>query len=299
MKDYLKNYSVALSIFERRPALLSWFFAVTCLYFSNWAQMLLEVFIRKRFGIRYFYFAGALRLALVLAILPVLPQLIMYAVMGDTAAQVQEQMQKIPENMRGLAQERIPEEISTAPSLADSLPGWDYLTWYLFLAAFLYVSFRHRQEQKSRPSIIEKPTYTRYRGDINPFFYGLQFPWFKTTTRIVECYLEPAGFFVVGFFLYIFGQHLGMLLMFCSVVYCGAYIAGYKAGDLMVLNTIDNAIIRKNMEKAIVKDDLLEKDNASDTQGFKFRTRLPSDENFRKKVYDQMEEEKELNMFAR
>lgn len=211
-------------------------------------RMLLEVFIRKGFGERYFSFTQAVLTALVLAGWPL-----------------------VPIQLGGHFLRR------TEPSL---LP---YITWYVFLAGFLFFVIKHGRDQKRTPGVFDFKKYSRYQGKIHPYFFTLQFPGRKTDVRLVECWLEPAGFFFLGVFFALIGQALGGLLIACSIFYALSYQLAYLQGDHFVMDRIDEMIVNEELEKAFMEDQ-----TEDDTRGFRFVGRKPTDENLRRRVFDAM-----------
>lgn len=216
-------------------------------YFASYPRLLLEVFIRKDFGERYFKFSSALTVAVLLALFP------------------------LATNFRG----------------KEIMP--DYLLWYAFLIAFVGFSFKHRRDQERNPSVYDFKKYSLDNGKINPFFYKLVEGWSKGNTRLIECYLEPAGFFVLGFCLLAIGQSLGGLLIVSSIFYGGGYAAAYTAGDHFVMDTIDDIILNEELESSFMNDK-----SGDETRGFRFVGRKPQDQDLRRRVYDHMTEKDEV-----
>lgn len=218
-------------------------------------RLLLEVFIRKDFGERYFKLSASLTIAVVLGLWPYLPSVLVPYAFGREG---------------------------------DSIMP-DYLLWYVFLAGFLFMSFRHHRDQQRNPSVFDFKKYSLYAGKINPFFFGLNFFGIKPDVRLVECWLEPAGFFLLGLFLNMIGQTLGGLLIFCSIVYGGSYMAAYFIGDNFVMDKIDQIILNEELEKSFM-DDMGE----DETRGFRFVGRKPEDQELRRRVFDHMTEKDEV-----
>ena len=100
--------------------------------------------------------------------------------------------------------------------------------------------------------------------------------------RTVECWLEPAPFFLAGIVLAAFGQTLGWLLMFSAAVYAVSYVEAYKDGDNHVMDIIDDMI--KNKQDAQSFMDELSRVKIPGTF-----VRLPNDPAKRQAVLDRMQ----------
>lgn len=250
------------------PWFLSWFNA-----FSSSSRLLLEVFIRKNFGERYFNLFSVIVLALSLAILPVLfveiPTLLGGSMNPNTFG-----------GMGGFEGVNVQQKSSYMPQ---------YLGWYIFLVAFVGMGVKHHLDNKHNPSVYDFAKYSLCSGDINPIFYKVKIPGVKTDTRVVECLIEPLSFFILGFALWFLGQHLGSLLMFMSICYSLNYLGAYINGDHFVMDKIDQIIINEEMEKAFVNDDDEEK-----TRGFRFRGQKPETDKMRRQILPLMMEEEEI-----
>lgn len=222
---------------------------------ASYPRLLLEVFIRKDFGERYFKLSASLTIAIVLGLWPYLPSVLVPRAFGRESA--------------------------------DIMP--DYLLWYVFLAGFLFMSFRHYRDQLRNPSVFDFKKFSLYSGKINPFFFGLTFLGSKPSVRQVECWVEPICCFLVGIFCYAIGQKLGGLLMFCSIVYGGSYMAAYFIGDNFVMDKIDEIILNEELEKSFMDDK-----GEDETRGYRFVGRKPEDQELRRRVFDHMTEKDEV-----
>lgn len=213
------------------------------IYFCKIPQLLLQVFIRKNFGERYFGIGFGIQMTVILAVFPI----------------------AIIALLRRLGVHEA------------SFTG--YIGWYVFTALFLVMSIWHERRITRSRSSFDFSLYSRYEGKIHPFFYKLKWRSKEPSVRRIECFLEPAGFFLLGFLLLFLGQYVGLLLMACSVLYRFGYRCAYIQGDHYVLNLIDEAIANEEMEKNFL-DDL----HGDDTKGFCPRIGKPEDEELRRKL---------------
>ena len=122
------------TVFKRtntiKEAVLSFFLA-----FCSWPRMLIEVFIRKNFGERYFSFSGAMTIFTILAILPLM---------------------------------------NPFSRLYNATAFWaHFLTWYLYLAGFLYMVIQRRNEIRQLPSVYDFGRFSLSTGHIHPQFLSL------------------------------------------------------------------------------------------------------------------------------
>lgn len=237
-------------ILYRRTNFIKEFILGLFMGISSWPRLLLEVFIRKNMGERYFSFSTSIIIAIILALLPF-------------------QIAKFHAFFSG------------------QFSFWDVLlkniAWYIYLIAFLYHADLRRQEVKRLPSVFDFARFSLSTGNINPQFYNFSIDGTKTDVRTVETLLEPALFFIVGFFLAIIGQSLGFLLLICSVIYSLSYVAAYHLGDNFVMDTIDEMICNEELVASFV-----EGMDSSQTRGFNSYGRKPSDPDMRRRVVDDM-----------
>ena len=239
----------------RRTSLLKSFVIRVFVGLASWPRLILEIFIRKNFGERYFSFSVAILVGVILLLLPVLFQY------GGNLL------------LRG----------SGGGFLTFAL---GYTSWYLFTAGFLYMAYLRKMEIKRNPSVYDFEKYSLYSGDINPFFYTINFRDWKTSVRRVECLIEPGVFFLAGILLAVFGQSIGTLIIICSIIYSLSYLGSYYLGDDFVMDKIDEMICNEEMLGAFVEDK-----DASETRGVRFYGRKPADENVRQKVVESFTEE--------
>ena len=166
-----------------------------------------------------------------------------------------------------------------------------YLSWYLFLVAFLVASFFRAKEIIRRASNYDFDRFSLSTGDIHPFFYNFKVGGLKFSVREIETVLEPLAFFIVGLILQLLGQKLGELIIVSSFFYYLSYAGAYKNGDDFVMDRIDEMIMNEEMSDAFVHD------NAQNAKGVRFYADKPARRDLRRKVAASMVE-KEAVSFA-
>ncbi len=212
-------------------------------------RLLLEVFVRKNFGERYFSFATAMGLAFVLFWIP-------FFTIGVTRA------------------------LGWIDSKFLSFILF-YLTWYAALAAFVYMCIQRRKEIKRLPSVFEFGRFSLSAGSIHPKFYEISFKGKHFDTRQIETLIEPGFFFFIGFGLSVLGQPIGGVIMFCAICYSLSYLAAYHMGDNFIMDKIDELIMNEEHTNTFI-DGL----PAEDTRGVRYMGRIPQDPELRKLLTD-------------
>ncbi|GCC49834.1 hypothetical protein SanaruYs_00480 [Chryseotalea sanaruensis] len=177
-------------------------------------KLILEVFIRKNFGERYFTFWSAIKATLVLAVLPLF---ILYFPRIFFIPKFRLQPIQWPDFF------------------------WSYATWYVFTIAFLIVAYKRHEETRRRSNEYDFETDSLYAGDIHPRFLKNK-TFGEPNIKTIETLSEPAFFFVIGIALIIFGQSLGMLLVLCSILYSWNSRLQYKIGHHRTLDTIEERL---------------------------------------------------------
>lgn len=228
----------------KRTSILKSFIINLFVGIASWPRLLLEVFIRKNFGERYFSFSVAIFVGTLMALLPVAFRFgfsVLFRVRG--------------------------------PSGDFGMFMLDYGSWYVFVGAFLYFSYLHKKAMKRNPSVFDMGKYSLYSGDINPVFKTiLKSLGMKPSIRRIECLIEPALFFIGGFILMMLGQSIGTLILVCSIIYGLSYLGSYYLGDSFVMDKVDEMICNEELFDAFV-----EGKDASETRGFRFYGHIPKD----------------------
>lgn len=239
----------------RRKNLIKDFLLPLFLSIASYPRMILEVFIRKNFGERYFSFATAITVFTILLILPF----------------------AFSFNYYGMYQ----------PDLWSVLK--ENKLWYSFCIFFLYISYQRKEEIKRLPSVFDFSRFSLYGGDIHPFLIDLIYKQKAFTIRQAEIFIEPLFFFLIGLALSIIGQApLGILIIICSLLYSLSYSGAYYLGDNFIMDKIDEMICSEELVNTFVSDL-----PPSETRGFHVFGRKPASEDKRRKVYEHMTSEDE------
>lgn len=251
-----------------------------CTLFMSYPRMLLEVFTRKNFGVRYFSLSSAIFLALILALLPLG---ISHLTSGFSGGENTELNYSFDGNFGEVTQ---PEQ-SLEQTKGGLIP--DYISWYLYIGAFLFFCVKHHLDNKRSPSAFDFSRFTLSSGEIHPKIRNISINGFAPDIRFIECYLEPLIFFIVGLLLALLGQTLGYLIMVCAFFYSMSYIAAYVSGDHFIMDKIDEMICNQTLENAFVNDvDII------GTKGFQFRGSKPSTEELRRQILPIMTVEEDV-----
>lgn len=241
------------TVISRKNHLLSGIFDFF-LKIASFPRLLLEVFIRKNFGERYFSTASVITIALLLIIYPIFS--------SKTASLFSSYPRYGQQN--------------------NSILGENIL-WYLFVAAFLIFSFLRWKEVKKNPSVFDFKKFSLYDGDIHPFFYQIRPNGKVPTSRMIEILYEPFLFFFAGVVLWWFGQSLGVLLTVSAICYSISYAAAYHRGDHFIMDQIDQMILNEQKYNMF-----LEEVPASEKKWTKHRGAIPNDKEKTREMADNM-----------
>lgn len=212
-------------------------------------RLLLEVFVRKNFGERYFSFATAMGIAFILFWIPFFTIKVTHAL--------------------GWINSKFLSFILF------------YLTWYAALSAFVYVCIKRRNEIKRLPTVFEFGRFSLSAGHIHPKFYEFSFMGKRFDTRQIETLIEPGFFFFIGFSLSALGQPIGGVIMFCAICYSLSYLAAYHMGDNFIMDQIDVLIMNEEHTNTFI-DGL----PAEDSRGVRYYGRVPKDPELRRLLTD-------------
>lgn len=239
-------------------------------FMASYTRLLLEVFIRKDFGERYFSFSKAINLTIFLGIVPLISKVFSMFWPGSIGAYSQG---------------------GFIPSQEGSSSFWlHYASWYIFLGYFVYKCIGHRNDLKRNPTVFDFARYSLSRGKIHPKFYEISlFGIEKGNKRFIEVFLEPALFFVIGVALIILTQRVGILIVFCSLWYRSSYIAAYAEGDHFIMDKIDEIICNEELKKTFV-DDV----DVDQTRGFDMPCNKPKSKELREQIMPLMIKEDEV-----
>lgn len=219
----------------------------------SYPRLLLEVFIRKNFGERYFSMSTAVTIFGILVLIPL-------------AADWQ--------------------EVFVYRHFPIGILWGKFTLWYAFAGAFLYFSILRNREIAVNPSVYDFAKFSLYEGDVNPIFSDFGKKDGKVDWRKVEILYEPAPFLAAGILLWLIGQPLGILLTISAIMYMGGYNLAYMEGDHFIMDKIDEIIMNEELEKVFVNDT-----DAKDARGVRFQGRKPVGSEMREKVAEMFIEE--------
>ena len=188
---------------------------------ASYPRMVIEVFLRKNFGQRYFTLASALTVGVILFIIPLLQSSFnsnSYGGFGGTRE----------------------------PFLNR------FALWYVFTFTFIGFSFKRWWEIRRNPSVFDFGKFSLYSGDKHSFFKSVNLSGWKPSLRTIEIFLEPAPFFVLGLLIFNFDKSLGWLLIISSLCYSFGYAAAYKKGDDFIMDKIDTQIANEELFNTLV-----------------------------------------------
>lgn len=188
--------------------LLSYFFKI-----SSYPRLLMEVFIRKNMGERYFSFGGSIILSLIF-----FTHLIMSIASGGNG----------------------PAMIAYGGYLSA-----------IFAIAFLYFANIRRKEVKMGPQTVDFEKFSLSSGEFTGWFKSQSRS--GRSTAMMEKLLEPAPFFILGLILAFIPitRLIGFAYLISSVTYSLSYMGAYAIARNSVLDIIDEKISGEVMEEAM------------------------------------------------
>ncbi len=216
--------------FERRNRLAD-FFLNTIFSVCSLPRLVLEVFLRPNMGERYFTLYSAVVVLLMLTFLPYVHP------------------------------------------MAREFSLWELITrkplWYAFVAAYSFFAFQRYQEIRRKPSVFDFARFSASAGDIRPFFRDIM-PFGKAPdVRTIEIFLEPLLCGIAGLLLYQMDNTLGILVIFCSLIYSLSYAAAYRSGDNFMMEQIDKIICNEDLAEVFVE-------GATSRRGFRWYGSKPN-----------------------
>ncbi|THF52825.1 hypothetical protein E6C50_01030 [Flavobacterium supellecticarium] len=218
---------------------------------TSFGRLIIEVFIRKNMGRRYFKLSGAIITAFFLFLIPFLPMV-------------------------------FPIFLNSyyAPSFWGTIK--EYWIWYLFIAVFLYFSYLRFKDIKHLKAVYDFDHFSLSSGDILPFYWQLKFKGKPFSPRTLEIFIEPLPFFFGGILLMLIGQKLlGALIIFSAIVYCISYARAYANGDEFMLDKIDKRICNEEIARTFTTDE-------PTGRGFRFYGEKPNSKQTREDIYKDM-----------
>ena len=245
---------------------LRFFFSI-----CSWPRLILEVFIRRDMGERYFSFSMVISALLTFLCIPLL--FVATSALNDS----------MMSPYGGYGHRSHDNHYGT------------YIGIIAFAAAFFYAGLQRRKEIARLPSVFDFARFSLSTGySIVPNLPLPFMDWLAANPRREATVLEPGLCFLVGLVIVLINIPVGILLMFCSVVYSLSYVAAYKLGDFMIMDQIDNIICSEEFDAAFNEDR-----PQSETRGFQTFGRRPADPKMRRKVADSFFPDEEETVEAR
>jgi len=201
-----KNSSYYEAVFRRpsvfKEVVLGFFFSCCSL-----PRLVLEVFLRRNMGERYFAMGTAIIIAMVTWF---------YAAL-----------------------------LILAGVLLERVWVWTYMSLGLiaFPLVFLYYARQRQQEIDQLPSVFDFKRFSLATGKTLSFFDRYTTDRRKLTT----IYEPAAGFIIGFALLFIIQIPLAVMLMTCSITYSLSYLAAYHQGDNFLMDQIDQRICAEDL----------------------------------------------------
>lgn len=174
------------------------------------SRLLLEPFLRRNMGARYFSFSNCVLMAVFLMAVPI-------------------GIEKLSAWYYSF--------ITGSPFYFSNKGRW--LIWYGFLIWYLIMALKRKSESRPRVAEFDTSKHSLSLGTSHDWLSSLRIPGLKTTPRRLETLYEPALFFLPGMLLLLLSNPLGWLLVIASIGYSVSYIQAYTEGDNSVYNDFD------------------------------------------------------------
>jgi len=189
--------------------------AVASLFFqfSSIPRLILEVFLRRNMGQRYFSFGTCVVLFVISLLF-------------------------------------LTGSIFSSSAAPDAVRYGGYSIG-LFGFIFFYFANRRRKEIKVKPHTVTFDKFSLSTGDLLGFFENKVSN--GTPIYRVEKWYEPLPFFLAGIVLTVipFTRVLGVLLVICSIFYSFSYVGAYALSRDFIMDKIDEKIAGEEMGTAI------------------------------------------------
>lgn len=234
----------------KRQNLIKEFFLNFFLSIASYPRLILEVFIRKNMGRRYFRASSAISVAIILFIIPLLVPLIasLFRPYGNQF--------EFSELLKG---------------------NW---LWYTFIVVFLGFSYLRYKDVKFLKAQFDFNHFSLSSGDVLPFFYQIKYKGKPFSIRTIEIFIEPLLFLIIGIILVLIDQKaVGFLFVICSGIYSLSYSGAYMRGDNFILDKIDEHISGEELSRTFVSDE-------EPKRGFRFYGEKPSSQEMREEFID-------------
>lgn len=181
-------------------------FSMSVYKLSLIGRLILETFIRRDFGRRYY----SLRQALILAFL----LLCRFAVAVIHS---------------------FPSLFGLKRYIKHPAPDFSlhYASWLAFTVFFVICAFARKLEARKNKGNSLSMGYS------HPLFFKIRLFGRPLTDRFIETIVEPFFCLTVGLVLYLLTQPIGMVIMVCSAFYSISYIYAYRFADEVIMDMQD------------------------------------------------------------
>lgn len=185
---------------------------------ASYPRLILEVFLRKNMGRRYYTLASAITVWVILFIIPFLSRDAFY--------------RDFWENIN------------------------HHKLWYLFWVAFIIFAIIKYKEVKTIEHQFDFDHFSLSTGEKFDFFYDLKFNGKTFSPRQIEIFIEPLPVFILGIIFLLAGQlHIGLLFAISAFFYSQSYAAAYMLSDNFILDKIDEIICNQGLNDTFVHDE--------------------------------------------
>ncbi|MDD7887865.1 hypothetical protein [Flavivirga sp. 57AJ16] len=241
--------NVFIEIHKGRTNHVSEFVLGFFMMFASHASAIIEVFLRKRFGERYITLAQSIGLFLILNI-----------------------------------------SYSWLDNLFRLRINGAGIVLFIFSCAYLGFSIYHRMEIKKYGTTYDFKRFSLSDGELNTFWVkilGKIFRGMKVSNYTIHVLIEPAIPVLIGiiFVLIPITRVVGMILIFCGIIYGLRNLSKAQQGRNWVLDNIDKKICSE-----MKYDVFIGRKPKQDTKGVYLPIELPDDEGMRKSLYNLVED---------
>lgn len=233
---------------------------------AQWLSMPLKVFVRKRFGERYFSFFSV---CLILALLAIYP---LWASRAWFHFYTWWRELFRSDEYGGFGYSR---DFEWGSFLGH------YLSWYLLLLACFIKAKQRQKEIEREPSVFDFARYSMSSGEVWSWFYEVPLIKKPIDIRKIETFVEPLFFFLIGVVLSYFNQYIGYYIILASLLHWWSLRTFYRMGDHFLMDQIDEMICNEDLAHTFLDA----KDDGSD-RGFRFYGYRPADPEHRQRLFD-------------
>lgn len=195
-----------------KQAILSFFYSISSPY-----RLLVEVFLRRRMGIRYYSLFFSICIVLFMLFAPLLIPFIKRQEVG-----------------------------------IFMLEQWG---WYLFTFAFGFFSYKRYKEVRVKHGEYDFEHFSLSAGFRLPFIENLKFRGKPLSVRVMNIYAEPLLTAAAALIFFLLGQvMIGILLLGCAIIYSLSYAAAFEIGRQIILDYVDDNICNRSLADVFMND---------------------------------------------